>query len=66
MIDPREGTRSQPRPLLLRFLSRLQPQALRFAYDREAQLNVLIGGNIPAVRGGADAKTLAEARGGED
>ncbi|HTW68714.1 MAG TPA: hypothetical protein VME47_02395 [Acetobacteraceae bacterium] len=66
MIDTPEDTRSRPRPLLLRFLTRLQPQAFSIAYDREAQLNVLAGRNIPAVYGGADVKTLMEAPGGED
>jgi len=47
-----------PRPLLLRFLSRLQPPTAAVIYDRAAQINVLVGETIPAVRAGVDVKTM--------
>jgi hypothetical protein len=46
-----------PRPFLLRFLHPLERAAEAIAYDRAAQVNMLAGQAIPAVRAGFDVKT---------
>jgi hypothetical protein len=48
------------RPFLLRFLCPLGRPECAFTYDRAAQLNVLAGQTVPAVRGGLDVKTVGD------
>jgi hypothetical protein len=55
MTDP---DHPHPRPFLLRFLHPLERPAEPIAYDQAAQVNMLTGQAIPAVRAGFDVKTL--------
>jgi hypothetical protein len=65
MSSALDESQPNPHPFLLRFLSRLQRPACAIVYDRAAQLNVLAGQTIPAVRGGLDVKSIPII-GGED
>ncbi len=48
-------------PLMLRFLTAIEPAPGAIAYDPVQRVNVLAGQTVPAVCGGFDVKTVGAA-----